>query len=262
LAPSSGSRQGDCRDVVPIASVSGSASYCDRGCVAFLNATYPMSPSGLMDCDGGCVAFLKATWPMSPSHRVAPDAWLCDRGYVAFLKATHPLSPSGSQCNTRCVAFSGSGLKARAPEPFPLLSRLSFPPLFLSPSRSFPAVLGCLPRVEVAVLRRVSLRSCRGRVRAVRRRHGLCRIEKVTAPLPPSQSRGRLCFRRFRFPLYCTRGTCASSLVRSHTSRSPGARHLRACPVREVVTVTWDPRPREPVEGVLRATSVLELAAA
>ena len=29
----------------------------------------------------------------------------------------------------------------------------------------------------------------------------------------------------------------------------------------EVVTVTWDPRPREPVEGVLRATSVLELAA-
>ncbi|MQM18781.1 hypothetical protein Taro_051777 [Colocasia esculenta] len=62
------------------------------------------------------------------------------------------------------------------------------------------------------------------------------------------------------FP-YCTRGTCASSLVWSHTSRSPSARHLRACPVREVVTVTWDPRPREPVEGVLRATSVLELAA-
>ncbi|MQL87675.1 hypothetical protein Taro_020222 [Colocasia esculenta] len=62
------------------------------------------------------------------------------------------------------------------------------------------------------------------------------------------------------FSLYCTHGTCASSLVRSHTSRSPGARHLRACPVREVVTVTWDPRPREPVEGVLRATSVLELA--
>ncbi|MQL77846.1 hypothetical protein Taro_010262 [Colocasia esculenta] len=63
------------------------------------------------------------------------------------------------------------------------------------------------------------------------------------------------------FSLYCTRGTCASSLVRSHTSRSPGARHLRTCPVREVVTVTWDPRPWEPVEGVLRATSVLELAA-
>ena len=32
-------------------------------------------------------------------------------------------------------------------------------------------------------------------------------------------------------------------------------------PLQEVVTVTWDPRPREPVEGVLRATSVLELAA-
>ncbi|MQM04307.1 hypothetical protein Taro_037104 [Colocasia esculenta] len=29
----------------------------------------------------------------------------------------------------------------------------------------------------------------------------------------------------------------------------------------QVVTVAWDPRPREPVEGVLRATSVLELAA-
>ncbi|MQL77267.1 hypothetical protein Taro_009673, partial [Colocasia esculenta] len=28
-----------------------------------------------------------------------------------------------------------------------------------------------------------------------------------------------------------------------------------------VVSVSWDPRPREPVEGVLRATSVLELAA-
>ncbi|MQM03086.1 hypothetical protein Taro_035860 [Colocasia esculenta] len=46
-----------------------------------------------------------------------------------------------------------------------------------------------------------------------------------------------------------------------YTSPSPGARHLRACPVREVVTVTRDPHPREPVEGVLRATSVLELAA-
>ncbi|MQL71608.1 hypothetical protein Taro_003944 [Colocasia esculenta] len=65
---------------------------------------------------------------------------------------------------------------------------------------------------------------------AFRRRYGLCRIEKVTGPMSPSHSRGRLCFRRFRFPLYCTRGTCASSLVRSHTSRSPGARHLRACP--------------------------------
>ncbi|MQL76446.1 hypothetical protein Taro_008838 [Colocasia esculenta] len=64
------------------------------------------------------------------------------------------------------------------------------------------------------------------------------------------------------FSLYCTRGTCASSLLRSHTSRSPGAWHLRACPVREVVTITWDPCLREPVEGVLRATSVLELAAA
>ncbi|MQL94655.1 hypothetical protein Taro_027311 [Colocasia esculenta] len=41
-------------------------------------------------------------------------------------------------------------------------------------------------------------------------------------------------------------------------SRSPGARHLRACPMREVVTVAWDPRPSAPVEGVLRAAGVLE----
>ncbi|MQL75811.1 hypothetical protein Taro_008168, partial [Colocasia esculenta] len=55
-----------------------------------------------------------------------------------------------------------------------------------------------------------------------------------------------------------THGTSASFLVRSYTSRSPGAWHLRACPVREVVTVAWDPHPRAPVEGVLRAASVLE----
>ncbi|MQM18632.1 hypothetical protein Taro_051627 [Colocasia esculenta] len=55
-----------------------------------------------------------------------------------------------------------------------------------------------------------------------------------------------------------TCGTCASSLVRSYTSRSSGARHLRACPMREVVTIAWDPRPRMPVEGVLRAVGVLE----
>ncbi|MQL96120.1 hypothetical protein Taro_028794 [Colocasia esculenta] len=123
--------------------------------------------------------------------------------------------------------------------------------------------------------------------------------------MSPSQSRGRLCFRRFRFhfavPVAPVLGktvvrtvACESlaelswlvwdaedslefypaqasqsffSLPRSLRprnrleSRSPGARHLRACPVREVVTVTWDPRPREPVEGVLQATSVLELAA-
>ncbi|MQM07420.1 hypothetical protein Taro_040259 [Colocasia esculenta] len=42
-------------------------------------------------------------------------------------------------------------------------------------------------------------------------------------------------------------------------SRSPGARHLNACPVREVVTVAWDPRPHAPVEGVLRVAGVLEL---
>ena len=29
----------------------------------------------------------------------------------------------------------------------------------------------------------------------------------------------------------------------------------------EVVSISWDPHPQEPVEGVLRATSVLELTA-
>ncbi|MQL76645.1 hypothetical protein Taro_009047 [Colocasia esculenta] len=57
---------------------------------------------------------------------------------------------------------------------------------------------------------------------------------------------------------YCTRGTSASFLVRSYTSRSPSAQHLRACPMREVVIVAWDPCPRAPVEGVLRAAGVLE----
>ncbi|MQM02701.1 hypothetical protein Taro_035471 [Colocasia esculenta] len=59
------------------------------------------------------------------------------------------------------------GLKAWAPEPLPPLSHLSFPPLSLALSE-LPSVLGCLPRVEAAVLRRVTLRSCRGCVRAVR----------------------------------------------------------------------------------------------
>ncbi|MQM19335.1 hypothetical protein Taro_052337 [Colocasia esculenta] len=113
-------------------------------------------------------------------------------------------------------------LKARAPEPFPLFRASPFPSLSLALSE-LPSVLGCLPHVEAAVLRRVTLRSCRGRVRAVRceeetakptrrpqrgcnrayvafrMRQGLCRIEKATGPMSPSQPRGRLCFRRFRF---------------------------------------------------------------
>ncbi|MQL86229.1 hypothetical protein Taro_018771 [Colocasia esculenta] len=93
--------------------MSGSASYCDRGYVAFLNATYPMSPSGLMDCDRGGLA-------------------------------TGGMSPSGFQCDTRCVAFSGSGLKARAPELFPL-SRIFPFPLFPSRPLGVPAVLGVPP---------------------------------------------------------------------------------------------------------------------
>ncbi|MQL99858.1 hypothetical protein Taro_032587 [Colocasia esculenta] len=74
---------------------------------------------------------------------------------------------------------------------------------------------------------------------ALRRRQALCRLLSPEAGCASAASVFALLYR----------GTCASSLVRSHTSRSPGARHLRACPVREVVTVTWDPRPREPVEG-------------
>ncbi|MQL73621.1 hypothetical protein Taro_005958 [Colocasia esculenta] len=177
------------------------------------------------------------------------------------------------------VAFSvPRALRPRRPSPFSLFCASPFP-LFLSRPLGVPASLGCLPRVEAAVLRRVSLRSCRGRVRAVR-----CEEETFLPTRRPQRvrsSRGGRDTRLLRpkhdplpvytvvlvvlpplpFSPYCTRGTCASSLVRSHTSRSPGARHFRACSVREVVTVTWDPRPREPVEGVLRATSVLELAA-
>ncbi|MQM17045.1 hypothetical protein Taro_050014 [Colocasia esculenta] len=168
------------------------------------------------------------------------------------------------------VAFTGSGLKARASEPFPL-SRASPLPLSLSRPLGVPAFLGCLPLVEAAVLRRLSLRSCRGRVRDVR-----CEEETFLPTRRPQRvrsSRGgdrayvafsvqrQVVLPPLPFSLYCTRSTCASSLVRSHTSRSPGARHLRACLVREVVTVTWDPHPREPVEGALRATSVLKLAA-
>ncbi|MQL99114.1 hypothetical protein Taro_031830, partial [Colocasia esculenta] len=47
----------------------------------------------------------------------------------------------------------------------------------------------------------------------------------------------------------------------SGSSLSPGAWNLRACPVQRLSPFSWDPHPRESVEGVLRATSVLELAA-
>ncbi|MQL74179.1 hypothetical protein Taro_006517 [Colocasia esculenta] len=53
-------------------------------------------------------------------------------------------------------------------------------------------------------------------------------------------------------------GVATWSRPRSYTSRSPGTRHLRACPMREVVTVAWDPRLRVPVEGAFRAAGVLE----
>ncbi|MQL94251.1 hypothetical protein Taro_026900 [Colocasia esculenta] len=40
---------------------------------------------------------------------------------------------------------------------------------------------------------------------------------------------------------YCTRGTCASSLVRSYTSRSPGARHLLSG--ERLLPLPWTPVP-------------------
>ncbi|MQM11523.1 hypothetical protein Taro_044431 [Colocasia esculenta] len=59
------------------------------------------------------------------------------------------------------------GLKPGRPSPSPSLAPLLSPSLSLALSE-LPAVLGCLPRVEAAVLRRVLLRPCKGRVRAVR----------------------------------------------------------------------------------------------
>ncbi|MQL93286.1 hypothetical protein Taro_025930, partial [Colocasia esculenta] len=55
------------------------------------------------------------------------------------------------------IATWGSGLIARAPEPFPL-SRASPFPLSLSSPLGVPAFLGCLPLIEAAVLKRLSLR--------------------------------------------------------------------------------------------------------
>ncbi|MQL82597.1 hypothetical protein Taro_015076 [Colocasia esculenta] len=50
--------------------MSGSAWDCDRGYVAFLKMTYPLSPSGLMDGAMGYVAFLKVSLPSSGRARV------------------------------------------------------------------------------------------------------------------------------------------------------------------------------------------------
>ncbi|MQL68647.1 hypothetical protein Taro_000919 [Colocasia esculenta] len=50
-------------------------------------------------------------------------------------------------------------------------------------------------------------------------------------------------------------GDCPACSLFARCSALEGLSHL------EVVSVPWDPHPREPVEGVLRATSVLELAA-
>ncbi|MQL95157.1 hypothetical protein Taro_027821 [Colocasia esculenta] len=113
--------------MVPIASVSGSASYCDRGYVAFLKGV-----CHLLEGDIPTVAF-------------------------SFLRRQGGMSPS-----------QDPGLKPGRPSPSPSLAPLLSPSLSLALSE-LPAVLGCLPRVEAAVLRRVSLCSCRGLVLAVRR---------------------------------------------------------------------------------------------
>ncbi|MQL99832.1 hypothetical protein Taro_032563 [Colocasia esculenta] len=239
--------------------MSGSAWDCDRGYVAFLKATYPLSlsPSGLMD---GHVAF--------PSHR--PRHRLTDVTGVLCVSTALAVSVG---CDGGCVAFwfpwrhgvcrllRTAGLKPGRPSPSPSLAPL-LPPLSLALSE-LPTVLGCLPRVEAAVLRRVTLRSCRGCVRAVCMISMLpspvCSVSPVSGRFPEEESpeppiglkatypvsppdcpeTGRASAASVFALLY--RGTCASSLVRSHTSRSPGAWHLKACPVREVVTVTWDP---------------------
>ncbi|MQL94807.1 hypothetical protein Taro_027481 [Colocasia esculenta] len=119
------------------------------GYVAFLKATYPLSPSGLMDGDVVYVAFLKATWPMSPSHRVAPDACFPRFGEVPGRRVSG--TPDWPEGDTPCVATC---LVRR----HPLCRHLT----------------GKATSLYVAFL-------------------------KATGPMSPSQSRGRLCFRRFRF---------------------------------------------------------------
>ncbi|MQL74075.1 hypothetical protein Taro_006444 [Colocasia esculenta] len=178
--------------------------------------------------------------------------------------ATGGVSPSRSCGDMGYVAFAGSRLKARAPEPLPPLSRLSFPPLSLSPSRSFWQFWGASPVLSMISMLPspvCSVSPVSGRFPEEESPEPPTGLKATYPTSPPDYPEAGCASAASVFALLY-RGTCASSLVQSHTSRSPGARHLRACPVREVVTVTWDPRPREPVEGVLWATSVLELAAA
>ncbi|MQL81657.1 hypothetical protein Taro_014123, partial [Colocasia esculenta] len=59
-------------------------------------------------------------------------------------------------------------------------------------------------------------------------------------------------------PEPCSAGDAVASEAAIMSRRCARPRHGRDA---RVVTVAWDPRPWEPVEGVLRATSVLELAA-
>ncbi|MQL86999.1 hypothetical protein Taro_019532 [Colocasia esculenta] len=94
--------------------MSGSAWDCDRGYVAFLKATYPLPPSGLMDGDMGYVAFLKATWPMSPSHRVAPDA--VDTGTGSVDTSGFPRTPSGLFWDSRSTLAQAVSTLVAFPE--------------------------------------------------------------------------------------------------------------------------------------------------
>ncbi|MQL73501.1 hypothetical protein Taro_005861 [Colocasia esculenta] len=201
--------------------MSGSAWDCDRGYVAFLKATYPLSPSGLMDGAMGYVTFLKATWPMSPSNRVAPDAGVChlledDIPTVAFwFPRRHKV----------CRLLSSAGLKPGRPSPSPSFAPLLSPSLSLALSE-LPSVLGCLPRVEAAVLRRVTLHSCRGRVHAVR-----CEEETAKPTRRPQWVRSS---RREAVGAYV-----AFSVQRQAGSRAEGKTVVRTVAYESLAELSW-----------------------
>ncbi|MQL80931.1 hypothetical protein Taro_013387, partial [Colocasia esculenta] len=193
---------GDCRNVVPIASMFGSAWDCNRGVCRLLEDDIPTvtfwfdgwrhGVCRLLEGDMAYVAF--------PSRR--PRRMGCDRGYVAFLKTTYSLSPSGLMDGDMgvCRILNSVGLKPGRPSPSPSLVPLLSPSLSLALSK-FPAVLGFLPRVEVAVLRTVSLRSCRGSVHVVR-----CEEETFLPTRRPQQVRsssggGYVAFLKTTYPL-------------------------------------------------------------
>ncbi|MQL91638.1 hypothetical protein Taro_024254 [Colocasia esculenta] len=140
--------------------MSGSAWDCDRGYVAFLKTTYPLSPSGLMDGAMGYVTFPIVS-PQMPSDRR-------DGRPLCQYSSGGDVSPSGVPWRRgACRLFRAAGLSLGARAPFPLSP--FFFPFFLSlPLRALLGGRGAFSVVVAAMLRWASLRSCRGRVRAVR----------------------------------------------------------------------------------------------